>query len=272
MGGLITTTVLHNFRQRLQGLTEEVQALENRQKAIYKDQAEAETALKEQKKIEQRFQELTVQFQFVSELAQLQTQRQVLQEKRDELVRIIGNAEQQQSPEAIRRNIAKISKEQTELHQQLASLNDNLYLQLQKLLPTDSFELLTRLLAKSVLSLPVTESSAVELNDTAPSGHSPQNWKTFGGNRLELPGLSLDLSSLEPNLTIKTAQELETEIGDCAQQLTEWKSLLQTVESLTQQKQQQNELERQIEELDKDIKNYEELLLLQAGAQKDCKQ
>jgi len=75
--------------QRLQALAEEVKALESRQKLIYKDQAEAETALREQNKSELRFQELTVQFHFVSELAQLQTQRQVLQEGRDELVRII---------------------------------------------------------------------------------------------------------------------------------------------------------------------------------------
>jgi hypothetical protein len=153
------------LRQRLQSLTEEVQALESRQKLIYKDQAETETELREQNKSELRFQELTVQFQFVSKLAQLQTQRQVLQERRDELVRIIGNAEQQQSTESIRRNIDKISKEQTDLHQQLANINDNLYLQLQTLLPANSFDVLTRLLAKTVLSLPVNEGKAIELKD-----------------------------------------------------------------------------------------------------------
>ena len=252
--------------QRLQVLIEEVKSLESRQKLIYKDQAEAETELNEQNKSELRFQELTVQFQFVSELAQLQAQRQVLQERRDELVRIIGNAEQQQSTEAIRRNIDKISKEQTDLHQQLANINDNLYLQLQTLLPTDSFDVLTRLLAKTVLSLPVNEGKAIKLNDKrAFLSFAATLEDRLVANRLELPGLSLDLSSLEPNLTIKTAQELETEINDYAQQLTEWKTLLQTVESLAQQKQQQYGLERQISELDKDIKNYEELLSLQAS-------
>ena len=254
------------LRQRLQALDEEAQALENRQKTIYKDQAEAESALKSQETIELRYQELNVQFQFVSDLTQLQTQRKVLQERRDELVRIIGNAEQQQSPEAIRRNIAKITKEQRDLRRQLASLNDNLYLQLQKLLPTDSFELLTRLLAKSVLSLPVTEGNAVELKDqTAFRSFAAKLEDQLSANRLELPGLSLDLSALEPNLTIKTAQELETEIGDYTHQLTELQSLLQTVETLAQQKQQQQELERQISELERDVKNYEELLSLQAN-------
>jgi len=256
-----------NFRQRLEGLAEETQALEKRQKAIYQEQADAKTALKEKEKIEQRYQELTVQFQFVTDLAQLQTQRKVLQDKLYDLVRIIGNAEQQQSPEAIIRNIAKISKEQAELHTQLASLNNNLYLQLQKLLPTDSFELLTRLLAKSVLSLPVAENSAVKLNDTAAfQTFAAKLTDHISSNRLELPGLSLDVSTLETNLTIKTAQELETEIGDCEQQLAELAKLLQTVESLTQQKQQQKELERQIKNLDKDILDYQDLLLLKTSA------
>jgi len=256
-----------NFRQRLEGLAEETQALEKRQKAIYQEQADAKTALKEKEKIEQRYQELTVQFQFVTDLAQLQTQRKVLQDKLYDLVRIIGNAEQQQSPEAIIRNIAKISKEQAELHTQLASLNNNLYLQLQKLLPTDSFELLTRLLAKSVLSLPVAENSAVKLNDTAAfQTFAAKLTDNISSNRLELPGLSLDVSTLETNLTIKTAQELETEIGDCKQQLAELAKLLQTVESLTQQKQQQKELERQIKNLDKDILDYQDLLLLKTSA------
>jgi hypothetical protein len=255
------------LKHQLQALAADTQTLENRQKAIYKDQAETENALKEQQKIEQRCQELTLRFQFVNDLTQLQNQRQNLQEQRDELVRLIKNAEQQQSPEAIKRNITKISKEQTDLRRQLASLNNNLYLQLQKLLPTDSFELLTRLLAKSVLSLPVTESSAVKLNDTvAFQSFAAQLEGNLSAKRLELPGLSLDLSALEPNLIIKTAQELETEISDCERQLAELKSLLQTVETLTKQKLQQNELERQIEVLDTDIKDYKELLSMRTRA------
>jgi len=261
------TNSFANFRHRLEILAEETQAFEDRQKAIYQDQANTKTALKEVEKIEQRYQELTVQFQFVSDLAQLETQREARQKQRDELVRIIGNAEQQQSPDAIKRNITKITTEQVGLHRQLASLNNNLYLQLQKLLPTDIFELLTRLLAKSVLSLPVAENSAVKLSDTAAfQSFAAKLTDNISFNRLELPGLSVDVSTLETNLTIKTAQELETEIGDCERQLAEWQRLLQTVDTLTQQKQQQTELERQIKDLDKDILDYQDLLLLKTSA------
>ncbi|MDO8845611.1 hypothetical protein [Methylicorpusculum sp.] len=256
-----------DLKEHLRALDEKVQDLDTRQKTIYKDQANAEASLKEQQIIEQKFQELTVQFAFVNDLAQLETQRGALQHQRDELVRIIGNAEQQQSPDAIKRNIAKLTKEQTELHGQLASLNDNLYLQLQKLLPANSFELLTRLLAKSVLSLPVAQGNAVVLNDS----HSFQSFAAkledrLSSNQLQLPGLVLDLSALAPNLTIKTAQELETEIGDCDRQLVDLNQLLKTVETLSQQQQKQHALEREIVDLDKDITHYKDFLSLHRSA------
>ena len=116
------------------------------------------------------------------------------------------------------------------------------------------------------MSLSVAQGNAVELSDQSVfRSFSEKLEERLSANRLELPGLSLDLSALEPNLTIKTAQELETEISDCTHQLAEMERLLQTVETLAQQKQQQQELERQIAELNKDIKNYEELLLLHAN-------
>ncbi len=260
------TNTFEQLTQQFKALVADILALENRQKAVYKDQAEMDNLLKAQKKIEQRCQELTLRFEFVSDLSQLQNQRQSLQEQRDERVRVIKNAEQQQSPESIKRNLVKVGKEHADLQRQLASLDNNLYLQLQKLLPTDHFELLTRLLAKSVLSLPVTENSAVKLdNAVAFQSFAVQLENNLSANRLELPGLSLDLSALEPNLTLKTAQELETEISDCDRQLVELQNLLQTVETLAEQKRQQQELERQIEVLDADITDYKELQLMQAN-------
>ncbi len=261
------TSTSEELRLRLQTLEDEAVALEKRHEMIYQDRAEAKTTLKAQQKIEAYYQELIMQFQFVSDLAQLQNQRLLLQKQRDELVRSIGNAEQQQSQEAITRNIAKISKEKVDLNRQLQNVNNNLYLQLQKILPAESFELVTRLLSKSVLSLPVAQGSAVELNDeTAFQSFAALLASRLSANCLQLPGLLLDLSELEPNLFIKTAQELETEINDCERQLTELTSLLKTVETLSQQKQHQQKLEQQISELLVDEKNFEELLLLKLSA------
>ncbi|WP_411728604.1 hypothetical protein [Methyloglobulus sp.] len=139
-----------------------------------------------------------------------------MQEELYELVRSIKNAEQQHSSEAIKRKIAKISKDQVEFQQQLANLNDNLYLQLQTPLPLDSFEILTRVLAKSVLCLSVAEGKAIDLHDkSAFQSFITALESKLSVNRLELPGFSLDVSALEPSLILKTAQELETKTSDC---------------------------------------------------------
>ncbi len=106
------------FTQQQQALILTVQNLESRQKAIYKEQAVVETTLKEQQKIAQQHQELSIRFEFVSDLKQLQTQRELLQEQRDELVRVIKNAEQQTSTDAIKRTIAKLEQEHKALKHQ----------------------------------------------------------------------------------------------------------------------------------------------------------
>jgi hypothetical protein len=255
------------FTQQQQALTLTVQNLESRQKAIYKEQAVVETTLKDQQRITQQHQELSIRFELVSDLKQLQTQRELLQEQRDELVRVIKNAEQHASTEAIKRTIAKLEQEQQALKRQLASLHNNLYLQLQNLLPAHQFDLLTRLLAKSVLSLPVGTDNAAQLTDSAAfQSFAALLDKHLTAEQLTLPGLLLDLSSLESNLTIKTAQELETEFDDIARQLAESQQLLQTLETLAKQKAEQTRLEQQINLLDTDIKDYQLWLSLQETA------
>jgi len=50
--------------QQFKALVADIQALENRHSAIYKELAETENLLKDQQKIEQRCQELTLRFEF----------------------------------------------------------------------------------------------------------------------------------------------------------------------------------------------------------------
>ncbi|MGZ8238613.1 MAG: hypothetical protein ACXWTY_12175 [Methylobacter sp.] len=256
----------NQLHQDIEKLSAETQDVEQRQKTIYQDQASINSALNEQQKIQQHCQDLNIRFELVNDLTQLEKQRQSLQDQRDELMRLVKNAEQNQTPDAIKGRIAKISSDKNDLQRQLTNIHDNFYLQLQKLLPAESFELLIRLLPKSVLSLSVGDNKAIVLQDTV-------IFQSFAGklsdklsaNRLELPGVSLDISELQANLTLKTAQELQTEIDDCERQLTELASLLMTVETLVQQKQKQTGLERQIKEMDKDIRDYQEMLSLKAG-------
>jgi len=240
------------IEQRIELLNQDDFALAGRQKDIYQEQAKTKHDLDLLEQREQHYQNLTVQFQFITDLAQLQTQRQTLQNQRDELMRVIKNAEQQQSSESIKRQLLKVEKELSELQQQLNSLHNNLYLQLQQHLSAEHFELMTHLLATSVLSLPLE----LPLQNVS-------FFETFAQNFAALP---LDISKLEPNLILKTEQEIEAKITDYVRQKIELENLLQTVQTLDEQKAKQQKLEAELTQLDKDIAAYQEFLALKNTA------
>ncbi len=237
--------------------------LAERQKEIYKDQATTQHSLKEFQKQEKKCEDLSIQFQFVTDLAQLESQRQQQQDERDELVRLIKNVEARQSPSVIKKDIKKIERELIDLNQQLENLGDNLYLRLQELLPSDSFEVVKRLLARPVLSL---SASSLD-NELAFKDFVAQIEKSICNNQLILPGLSIDVSALEPNLVIKTANELEEDIKDCQGQQKELHKLLKTAEALSEETQKQKRLEQKIAQLNKDITDFKSLLELRENTQ-----
>ena len=262
-------------KQKLGELTRVHQQLENdglvlseRQKEIYKDQATTQHSLKEFQKQEKKCEDLSIQFQFVTDLAQLESQRQQQQDERDELVRLIKNVRARQSPSVIKKDIKKIERELIDLNQQLENLGDNLYLRLQQLLPNDSFDVVKRLLARPVLSLSASSLDQAKFdNELAFKDFVAQIEKSISNNQLILPGLSIDVSTLEPNLVIKTANELEEDITDCQGQHKELHKLLKTAEALSEETQKQKRLEQQIAQLDKDITDYKSLLELRANTQ-----
>jgi hypothetical protein len=250
-----------------QHLNNDSSALDKRQKDIYKEQAETQQSLKEQQKQEKKYEDLSIQFQFVSDLAQLESRRKQQQDERDELVRLIKNAESR-LPSAIKKDIKKIERELISLNQQLKNLGDNLYLRLQQLLPRDSFEVVKRLLAKPVLSLSASSQNQAKFdNEQVFTTFVEEIEQSISNKQLILPGLSIDVSSLEPNLVIKTAKELEEEIKDCQEQLDELHKLLGVAQSLSKQVQQQKQFDQQIAQLNKDITDFKLLLELREDAE-----
>lgn len=241
--------------------------VEARQKTIYKDQAQTGVQLEKQQQLEKRYEDLTAQFHFVHDLAQLKKQFEDLQEQRDSLVARLKSAENQQNPNTIRRNIDKCEQEMSQLSQQLAALNKNLYLQLQQSLPLESFDALTRLLAGRVLSLPVTTDNKVQLvNENRLRAFGQELANRINGSHLEVAGLSIALAALEPNLQIKTAGELQADIEELQRQQIQSQELLATVEQFAREKTKANELDQKLDLLREDIKQYQELLSLRGTA------
>lgn len=251
--------------QRLQTeakvLAEQFEALETRQRTLFEELAEVRSDQKEMKKKQQRQQDLELQFQFVQDLAQLQTQLNGLQEQRDELKRHLKNAENHQNAASLKRMIDKGDREIRQLEQLIAAIDDNLYLQLQAALPAECFDALMRLLSPSALGSTVTV-------------HDQQALRTFGttftthlhGAQLEIAGLSIDLSALEPSLQLKNAAELQSEIEEIKRQQAEWAITLVTVERFEQQTSRLAELERQLESQRHDIEIFKELMDLRHSA------
>jgi hypothetical protein len=245
--------------QRLQAeardLEEQFQALETRHRTIFKEQAEVESEKKDLDKLQQRQQDLDLQFQFVQDLAQLQTQLDALQDQRDELKRRLTNAENQQNAASLKRMIDKGDREIRQLEQRIAAIDDNLYLQLQAALSAESFDALIRLLSPSVLSskVAVHDQTVLRAWGTAVTAH-------LQGSQLDVAGLTIDLSVLEPCLQLKNAAELQTEIEEIKRQQAEWEITLVTVEQFEEQKSQLADLDQQLKTQRQDIEIFKELL------------
>jgi hypothetical protein len=262
------------FKQHTQSLEDKVVKLkaewdeiEARQKSIYKDQAQTDTKLEKQQQLEKRYQDLMPQFEFIKDLAQLEDQLIILQDQRDELVAQLKTAESQQNPNTIRRNINKFEKDIAFIRQQLASLDNNLYLYLQKSLPADSFDALTRLLAGPVLSLPVAVEDKIQvLDENRLRAFGQELANRMKGTHLEAAGLSIDLAALEPNLQTRTAAELQADIEELERQKIHAKQTLVTIERFEQEKAKVTDFDRKLDQQRKEIEQYKELLVLRSSA------
>ena len=242
--------------------------LERRRKMIYKDQANAETEQKAQQQAEQRYQDLKLEFTYVKDLAQLQDEQKALQTRRDQLVSRLIQAQNQHNANAIRSQISKCQQEQRSLQQQLNTLDNNLFLQLQQSLPAESFHALTRLLARPLLSSAVAADDTVQLLDESQLQQAGRKLSQYiSGDKLKMAGLIIDLSRLEANLHLKTAEELQAELQALQQQEADLQKTLETVEHLEQEQAKLAKFDRQLEECRKTIEKYKEFQQLQNSAE-----
>ncbi len=242
--------------------------LEQRRKMIYEDRANTKTEQNAQQQAEQRYQDLKLEFTYVKDLAQLQDEQKALQTQRDQLVSRLIQAQNQHNANAIRSQISKCQQEQRSLQQQLNTLDNNLFLQLQQSLPAESFNALTRLLARPLLSSAVAADDTVQLLDESQLQQAGRKLSQYiSGDKLKMAGLIIDLSRLEANLHLKTAEELQTELQALQQQEADWKKTLATVEHLEQEQAKLAEFDRQLEECRKTIEKYKEFQQLQNSAE-----
>ena len=243
-------------------------ALEQRRKMIYKDQANAETEQHQHRQDEQRYQDLKLEFTYVKDLAQLQDELNTLQEQRDQLAARLSQAKGQQDAKTIRSQIDNYQHEQNSLQQQLKTLDNNLFLQLQKSLPAETFNALTRLLARPLLSSAVAAEDTVQLLDENQLQRAGDQLSQYlHDNRLEIAGLAIDLSRLEANLHLKTAEELQADLASWQQQAEDLKKTLATVEHLQHEQAKLAEFDRRLAECRQTLDTYKTFQQLQQSAE-----
>ncbi len=258
------------YRERTETLVEQLKTLKQqddnltkRVKDNIREQGQAENQEKELKKLEKQYIDLQFQFSAVKNFQQLEHHRESLQTQLYDLVADIKQANTR-SPESINRELINKRKELTQCQQELANLHDNFYLRLQRYLPAPEFKIISCLFSKNTLTLSAGDNEKVQFFNEA-------NFKVFAEkltaiinqDTLQFAGLRLNTDTLSCELTLKNPQELNTEIEEIQQAITQLTQLLATANDLENRKQQQRQLEQKIKQLDDDIKKYQELSRLE---------
>jgi hypothetical protein len=229
------------------------------------EKGQAENQEKDLKRLEKQYTDLQFQFVVVKDLQQLKAHRNLLQQQRDELVTDINQANKS-SLESINRELTKRHKELAQCQQERANLHDNFYLRLQRYLPSTEFKIISRLFSRDTLTLSAGDNEQVQF-------YSEQDFKLFAekltniidNDILNFSGLRLNTKTLNCELTLKNDQELTVEIKDIAQAISQLTQLLATASDLENKKKQRRQLEREIEQQDEAINNYQVLQQLNSS-------
>lgn len=254
----------HHFETRQQSLQQELahnaaemQQLFEQSNQAAREQNQCEQEQKQLRQLSENLQRLQQRFALINDRAVLEARRHELQEQRDDLVVRIGQA-QGREPKAIEREQARIERELQQLAQELRTQGQSLYQQLAAVASTEQLSALNKLLAKPVLTLGTAD---FQLDSqrllSALADADPQ--------QLSLPGLRLNLSGLPAQYQQRTLAELGELQQELQQQQAQLGEQLATALALESVKQQQRDLERQLAELDNELRDYAQMQELQQG-------
>lgn len=250
------------FSHQQQQLSSRSYELEQRLKTIVREQLQAESDEKELNNLEHQYNQLQLQFELVKDLQQLKNYRESLQNKRDNIMRFLKEAEQLSIKE-INRQLENRQRELKQTQQQLANLHDNFYLRLQQYLPVPTFQVISRLFSRNTLNLLVGEKGQVQFHNEAYFQAFAEKLATvIEADTLTVFGMKLNTATLSCELTLKTAQELENEITEIQREISRLTVLLETAKDLESKKQKQQQLEQQINKVIADIEQYQVFLQL----------
>jgi hypothetical protein len=247
----------HDLEHQLTQSDSELQRLREQDIQIVREQSVREQEQTVLRQEGERLLSLQQRFALVPERSILELRRHELQTQRDALIVQIGQA-QNREPKAIRRELQRLGQELAQLSQEIRTQGNCLYQQLATQLPSEQLVALRKVLARPLLTL---GTDAFVLNAealTATLEHSDER-------ALTLTGLQLRLDELPEQYQHRTLAELAELHQEQLQQQLMLEQLLTTAEELESVKQQRLALDRELVQIDAELRDYTEMLNLQVG-------
>lgn len=246
---------LASLQNELANIDLQLQRLRERDLQSAREQNQCEQEQEHLREQAEQLRSLRQRFELVSDISVLQARRGELLEQRDALIVRIGQA-QSNSPAAIDREIQRLERELTQLEQERRTQGQNLYQQLAKSLPPGTLAAVNKMLARPILTLGAED---FKLDGKALAAALTE----AEDGCLGLPGLQLYLDALPAQYQQRTLAELSELQRELSQQLAQLRNQLITSQALAKVKQEREALDRQLGQIDAELRDYAQMLTMQ---------
>lgn len=245
------------LQNQLAQFDSEMQRLHEQDIQLAREQSTHEQEQTRLRQERERLSGLQQRFALIPDRSMLEVRRSELQTQCDEVIARIRQA-QSREPKAIQRELQRLKQELTQLDQEMRTQGNNLYQQLASHLSPAQLTGLNKVLAKPVLTLGEEEFALDATTLIAALEHS-------GEGTLTLPGLQIALDALPAQYQQRTLAELTELQQEQLQQQNLLQQQLDTAEELESVKLQRQALDRQLAQLDAELRDYAEMQTLQQG-------
>jgi hypothetical protein len=241
----------------LAGVERAEEGLTMRDRDLVKQQGEVDGKLNALRQQEARFEALSRGFELIAArevLEQRQAEVRTLLEEQTVLVHQASS----RSLAGIQRDLAANEREQQRCRNELETLTDNLYLRLRATLDEGELNCLNRTLAAPIMTL---SPSAFRLD---PVGIKAA-LQTSDAPAVTLPGLRLNVDGLPLQHEQRSREEIQRQLDDLIAQAPLLAQQLAAAQELDAARARKVALERQLEQITKELADFDELLQLRAS-------
>ena len=204
-----------------------------------------------------RHAELAQQFALVAERRTLEARHFEARQALESQIALVQQASTR-SVDAIARERRSAEQEHASLQRELATLTDNLYLRLQGALSSDQLATLNLLLARQVMTLGAGQFD-INPGKLPALGDVLDSLRKGNGNRIALPGITIELGTLEAQHSQRTPGELTLRIGELTQQIADLTRQADAARALDAARAHQQQLDNTVRQIEHELGLFDEL-------------